>query len=142
MNNYLIREVSGLEHCDTIRSFNAMDGAFPPLTHRHLELGYWFFAYWNEIPVAFAGLVEMFPFPRVGYLKRCYVDPSHRGQGLQQKLLYHRELKAKELGWSCLVGEVREENEFSNLNFEQCDYERVIPEQPWALDSVFWVKHL
>lgn len=118
-----------------------MNPAFPLLQDRHFD-GYWFFAYWNEIPIAFAGLVPFTPSPRVGYLKRCWVDPSHRGQGLQQKLLYHRELKAKELGWTCLVGEVREDNEFSNLNFEQCDYERIIPEQPWALDSVFWVKYL
>lgn len=141
MSDYLIREVSGREHRDTLINFNAMNPAFPLLQDRHFD-GYWFFAYWNEIPVAFAGLVEMFPFPRVGYLKRCYVDPSHRGQGLQQKLLYHRELKAVDLGWMCLVADVDENNSHSNLNFEQCDYERTNPEQPWAKDSLYWAKNL
>jgi GNAT superfamily N-acetyltransferase len=115
---------------------------FPPLLERHLESGFWWLAMHERNPVGFAGLVAMEPFANVGYLKRCYVMPDHRGHGLQYRLLMARELKARQLGWSTLVSETKADNTHSASNFRKAGFEQCEPEQKWARDSIYWVKHL
>lgn len=138
-----IKEVDGNEHADLLHSLNALaPECFPLLQQRHLDNGFWFVAYLDGDPIAFAGMVPFDPFPGVMYLKRCYVLPEHRGHGLQGKLLSLRELKARELGRTTLVSECSESNTFSAANFRRAGYELCEPEQPWARDSLYWVKRL
>jgi GNAT superfamily N-acetyltransferase len=129
---YQISEVDGVIFADEIIRFNAMVEEWPKLQPRHFEAGYWWFAYLDDEPVAFAGLVPNEPFSNVGYLKRCYVCPDHHGHGLQYRLLLARELKAKQLGWTMLVSECGEMNRWSAANFLKCGFQRVDPEQPWT----------
>ncbi len=143
MSAYQIHEVDGILNQDVIERFNSLVPAtFPLLKLHHLELGYWWLAYHDEIPVAFAGMVPFDPFPSVGYFKRCYVLPNHHGHGLQYRLMMARELKARQLGWTMLVSECHASNEHSANNFRRAGFERADPEQPWARDSVYWLKHL
>lgn len=144
MSPYRIQEVDGEEHADELNRFNRMDPeTFPPLDERHLTDGFWWFVYLDDEPVAFAGLVAMHPFPGVGYLKRAYVLPDHRGHGLQLRLMTTRELKARELGWSLLVSECRALNGHSAANFCRAGFARVDPEQRWgAPQSIYWAKAL
>jgi L-amino acid N-acyltransferase YncA len=80
------------------------------------------------------------PFPNIGYLKRCYVNPDHHGHGLQFRLMVARETKAKQLGWTHLVSECRVNNKHSIANFTKAGFIQCEPEQPWERDSVYWVK--
>ena len=117
--------------------------AFPQLKTRHLADGLWWFA---QVPdgtvIAFAGMVPMVPFDRVGYLKRAYVLPDHRGAGLQLKFLNLREEKARELGWRMLVSECKD-NPPSQANFIRAGFERFDPEQPWGESgSIYFRKNL
>lgn len=154
---YRIAEVDAqdAEIATTIHRFNSLDEkTFPLLKPHHLECGYWWLAYPNAAdgvictpdqtpPVAFAGLVPNTPFDGYGYLKRAYVLPDHRGQGLQCRLLFTRELKARELGWTHLVSECAESNLHSSANFRRAGFERCEPEQRWGVaDSVYWIKKL
>lgn len=141
---YELREVDATdsEIAELILDFNRLEQSWPPLQERHLEQGYWWMAYLDNEPVAFAGLVEMIPFPLVGYCKRCYVKPDHHGHGLQFRMLAARELKSKQLGWTMLVSECSADNSFSYANFRKAGFNQVDPEQPWARNSIYWVKVL
>ena len=142
MSLYQIVEVDGPTFADTLRQFNSMHDEFPALEERHLEDGYWWLVFCGAEAVAFAGLVQFYPCKSVGYLKRCFVLPDHRGHSLQQRLLLIREGKARELGWKQLVSECSVSNTHSAYNFRRAGYQICEPEQPWAKDSVFFVKDL
>lgn len=142
---YAIHEVDAPASAEIIHFFNSLaTDLFPPLEGSHIESGYWFLVFHKTTEVVgFAGLVPMTPFPNVGYLKRCYVLPEHRGHGLQRQLLAAREGKALELGWTTLVTETHHNNEYSGRNFEKAGYRPCKPEQPWVNYSAnYWVKDL
>lgn len=141
---YRINEVDGETHADEIRRFNSLTPEiFPLLKPNHLTDGFWWFAYLEDAPIAFAGLVAMTPFENYGYLKRCYVSPDHHGHGLQFRLMTAREIKAKQLGWTHLVSECAAGNRPSAGNFAKAGFSRCDPEQCWgAADSIYWIKKL
>lgn len=139
---YRFVEVDGSGAGEVIRSMNALcPETFPALSDDHLELGYWWLLKADpNILCGFAGMIEMAPFPGVGYLKRAYISPDHRGRGLQIRMIEAREEKARELGWHLLVSETS--CFFSARNFERAGFERCEPEQPWAGDAMYFVKRL
>ncbi len=145
---YRITEADTESSCavETIHRFNSLDPeTFPPLTQDHLDYGFWWFAYSEGEVVAFAGMVPNVPFDvhGVGYIKRAYVLPDHRGHGLQLRLLFTRELKARQLGWTMLVSECAGTNARSASNFQRAGYEQVFPEQPWGKPgSIYWAKQI
>jgi GNAT superfamily N-acetyltransferase len=143
---YIITEVDGSEPetAAEIRRWNAMSPPelFPELSDHHLESGYWWFAYRGNDPVAFAGMVDNEPHIGEVYFKRCYVLPDHVGHGLQLRLMFVREVKARELGYKQIVSECSEDSH-SNFNFRRAHFERIFPEQVWGKPgSVFWRKRL
>lgn len=143
---YQIVEVDGsdAEIAAVIHRFNRMvPETFPELTDQHLETGFWWLAYAGRTPVAFAGLVPFEPFPGVGYCKRAYVLPEHRGHGLQLRFMFLREAKATALGWHLLASETAAGNGSSARTFARAGFERAAPEQPWGrAGDVYWVKRL
>jgi hypothetical protein len=139
---YELREVSGAapEIADALRYLNSHEPTFPPLTDDHLANGFWWLIESDET-VGFTGMVPFLPFAGVGYLKRCYVNPLHRGNGLQIRSLFVREARAKKLGWKQLVSETTSIQ--SAGNFVKAGYEAVIPEQKWGAEgSMFFAKTL
>jgi len=138
---YEIAEVDGIQNREALEAFNALDPYFPPLQERHFTDGYWWLVYGDE-PVAFAGMVPFHPVMNMGYLKRCFVKPNHHGHGLQFRLMRAREAKARQLGWTHLVSECLEANTYSAANFRRAGFVQTFPEQPWAKDSIYWLKEL
>lgn len=140
---YRIEEVDGEQYANQIHRLNSLEPKiFPSLATSHLTDGHWWFVYQDGGVVAFAGLVTFEPFPRVAYFKRCYVMPDHVGHGLQLRLMFVREVKARELGYHQIVSECSEDSH-SNLNFRRADFEQVYPEQPWGKPgSIYWRKYL
>ena len=63
--------------------------------HLTTEEGYWWIAREGEIPVAFAALQSVPSWDQTAYMARSGVIHSHRGQGIQKRLLKHREQFAK-----------------------------------------------
>jgi hypothetical protein len=61
---------------------------------------------------------------------------------LQFRLMCVRETKARQLGFTHLVSECLEENTYSAANFRRSGFVQTFPEQPWAKDSIFWIKTL
>jgi GNAT superfamily N-acetyltransferase len=139
---YVMAEVDGVQCADTINDLNALEPYFPPLLERHFTDGYWWIVHKGVEPAAFAGLVPFEPFKGYGFLKRCLVKPDHHGHGLQFRLMCARELKARQLGWSHLISECLACNSYSIANHRKAGFEPFEPEQPWAKDSVFWIRTL
>lgn len=139
-----IVEVDGVEFADRIHAFNAMDSYFDEaLKEHHLADGHWWMVIDDQDNhVAFAGMVPFEPFPRVAYLKRCYVLPDHRGHDLQVRLMCVRELKAREIGFSHLISECLESNTVSITNHRRAGFDRFEPERPWAKNTAYWMKVL
>lgn len=141
---YRITEIDGTDSDDahTIRRFNAMVPDWPIIEPRHLQMGYWWtITDTNDSQVGFSGMVPFEPFQNVGYLKRCYVLPEHRGNGLQMRTMLTREAKAKKLGWLQLVSEctsVQSAGNFIKAGYSPCD-----PEQKWGAEgSMYFTKTL
>ena len=145
---YRIREVAAWHDrtiAKTIHGFNRLaPETFPVLSDRHLANGYWWLVYGPDVePVGFAGMVPFEPFPMIGYLKRAFVMPEHRGHGLQSALMAARETKARRLGWTHLVSECSADNTHSARNFAAAGFAQVEPEQRWgAENSIYWRKAL
>lgn len=144
MDAHQIEEIDGVAFAELLRNLNAQEPSrFPALQPRHFASGYWWLARAaDRTIVGFAGLVPMVPFPGVGYLKRAYVSPAHRGRGLQREFMKVREARARQLGWGLLVSECAD-NPHSEANFRRAGYEQCEPEQSWgAAGSVYFVKHV
>jgi len=139
---YVMAEVDGADHVETINSLNALEPYFPPLLERHFTDGFWWLVYKGDKAVAFAGLVPFEPFKGYGFLKRCLVKPDDHGHGLQFRLMCSRELKARQLGMSYLISECLETNCYSITNHRRAGFEPFEPEQPWSRNTIYWIKTL
>ena len=126
---YAINEVSGPDNADLLRYLNDLVPTFPELTDDHLYEGFWWLIQSDET-VGFCGMVPFHPFDGVWYAKRCFLRPSHRGNGLQIRSLATRELKAREIGGKQIVSETT--NPRSAKNMIAAGFAEVIPEQKWG----------
>jgi GNAT superfamily N-acetyltransferase len=139
---YQIQMVDGVEFEDTITNFNAYVKEWPKLKPIHFTDGYWWLTFHNAEAIAFAGLVPFEPFKGIGYLKRCYVLPEHRGQSLQQRLIAIREALARSLGWKQLCSDCHKTNLHAAASFRRAGYQLCEPEQPWEVNSLYWTKEI
>ncbi len=145
---YLIHEVDSRNPiiAATIGRLNALSPKiFPPLEERHLDNGFWFFAFLDDEtePAAFAGFVPFEPFKNIAYYKRCWV--RDHGHGLQLRLMTHREIKCRQLGYTHIVSDCAADNDYSARNFRRSGFEVTTPEQRWAETSgpsLYWIKAL
>lgn len=132
---YRINEVDATDpdEARTIRRFNDAVADWPPLSDDHLQRGYWWLIHTDfgfGRPIGFCGMVPFTPFLDTAYLKRCYILPEHRGNGLQIRTMSVRENKAKRLGWKQIVSECTSVQ--SAGNFIKAGYSPCAPEQKWG----------
>jgi GNAT superfamily N-acetyltransferase len=139
---YQIAIVDGIAFADTISNFNKYVEAWPELQPKHYENGYWWLVFHGAEAIAFAGLVPFDPFPNAGYLKRCYVLPDHRGHSLQSRLIAIREAQGRSLGWTHLYSDSHKTNVHAANSFRRAGYALCEPEQPWEINSLYWVKEI
>lgn len=113
-----------------------------PIAASHTTTDYWWVAFDDVHPVAFAALTLSAQWGDTGYLSRAGVLPAYRGQGLQKKLIKVRERKAKQLGWQWLVTDTTDNPPSAN-NLIDCGFKTFIPSRPWGFDStIYWKKKL
>lgn len=140
--SYKIREVDGYDS-DTASTLHALHTLtfFSNAPKIDPTRGHWWLAYSaSKEPVAFAGIVPAFSFDNGGYLVRSGVLPSHRGHGLQKRLLKVREQKAKRNGWNIVVTDTTY-NLASSNSLISCGYRLFKPARPWAFpESLYWRK--
>ena len=100
---YRIREVDAHddEIADTLTDLHRLtffDGAAIP----EFDWGHWWLAYFERMPVAFAGVVPSTRAYNAGYFSRVGVLKKHSGNGLQLRLMRALESRARHNGWSCI----------------------------------------
>jgi GNAT superfamily N-acetyltransferase len=106
------------------------------------NVGWWWIMYDGSMPVAFCGLYKSPNWQGTGYLCRAGVLESHRGRGLQKRLIRVRERKARKLGWTHVVTDTYE-NPASANSLIKCGFRSYLPRNPWGAKGVaYWIKRL
>jgi GNAT superfamily N-acetyltransferase len=105
-------------------------------------VGHWWVAFDGTNPIGFAGMVQSIRWSDAGYMCRAGVVRSHRGKGLQKRLIRVRERKARQLGWNWLVTDTRG-NPPSGNSLISCGFRLFTPSNPWGHeDAIYWRKAL
>ncbi len=140
---YRISEVDGHddEIADTLTDLHRLtffDGASIP----DFDWGHWWLAYYDGIPVGFAGLVPSTQAYNGGYFCRVGVLKKHRGHRLQLRLMRSLHVRARHNGWCCIVSDTTD-NLVSANNFIQAGYRLYQPPSPWAWpNTLYWRKSI
>lgn len=138
--SYRIREVEATEeNIDTLKALHQLT-FFGDAPQPEFENGYWWLAYYDKEPIGFAGITPSVLGFNCGYLKRSGVLRTHRGQGLQRKLIRVREARAKRNGWTRIITDTTD-NPASANNLYAAGYKMFTPKHCWALPtSLYWTK--
>ena len=101
--------------------------------------GYWWIVYdASGLPSAFAGLVHSVRWIDCGYLCRSGVLPSHRGYGVQKRLIRVRVRQARALGWKWLITDTYQ-NPASANSLISTGFKMYEPSKPWGADgTLYW----
>jgi len=101
--------------------------------------GYWHVVFGQDmVPVGFSGLVPSQRWSDCMYLCRAGVLPSHRGQGLQKRLIRARVRMAKEKNMNWVVTDTHS-NPASANSLISCGFKMFTPSDPWAAKgAVYW----
>jgi Acetyltransferase (GNAT) family len=140
---YRICEVDGHDDhvADTLADLHRLtffDGASIP----KFDQGHWWLAFFEAMPVAFAGLVPSTRAGNAGYFSRVGVLQKHCGNRLQLRLMRAMETRAKHNGWSCVVSDTTD-NLASANNFIRAGYRLYQPQYPWGWpNTLYWRKSI
>ncbi|MFN4278295.1 MAG: GNAT family N-acetyltransferase [Ferrovibrio sp.] len=105
--------------------------------------GYWWLAFEGDRTVAFAGLYPSAQVAGRGYLCRAGVLRSHRGLGLQRRLIHARVRKARSLGWHSVVTDTQPYNVPSSNSLIRCGFKLYRPDHLYAgEETLYWKKDL
>jgi GNAT superfamily N-acetyltransferase len=105
--------------------------------------GFWWVAYDGALPVGFCGMVRSYRWSDTGYLCRAGVVRSHRGNGLQKRLIGVRERKARSIGWRWLITDTASYNVASSNNLAARGFKLFCPSTRWGHeDGLYWRKEL
>jgi Acetyltransferase (GNAT) family len=141
MSLYRIREVDTQddEVADTLTDLHRLTffgGAPIP----DFGWGYWWLAYRETTPVAFAGVVPSTHVRNSGYICRVGVSRQHCGHRLQLRLMRAMESRARRNGWNCMVSDTTQNIPSAN-NFILAGYRLYQPQYPWAFpNTLYWRK--
>lgn len=131
-----IRKVDGPANADFMSAIDQQ--CLPGCPAIDWSQGYWWIAYDDGMPVAFAGLKPSARFSGVGYLCRAAVLPSHRGRALQKRLIRVRLRMAKRLNWHTVVTDTYD-NPASGNSLIACGFRLYTPEYPWSHEGAcYW----
>jgi GNAT superfamily N-acetyltransferase len=101
--------------------------------------GWWWIVYDAlNLPCAFAGLIPSVRWTDTGYLCRAGVLSSHRGQGVQKRLIRARVRQARALGWNWLITDTYQ-NPASSNSLISTGFKLFEPTKPWGANgTLYW----
>jgi len=140
---YKIREVNAFDEdiADTLCDLHRLT-FFQSAPIPEFELGHWWFAFCDRLPIAFAGLTPSTHVVNAGYFCRVGVLREHWGKALQLRLMRALEARARNNGWSCIVSDTTCSVASAN-NFIKAGYRLYDPDHPWAWPhTLYWRKFL
>ena len=140
---YRIREVDALDEdiADTLCDLHRLT-FFQSAPIPDFELGHWWLAFCEGLPIAFAGLIPSTHVANAGYFCRVGVLREYWGNALQLRLMRALEVRASNDGWSCIVSDTTNNISSAN-NFIRAGYRLYRPDHPWAWPhTLYWRKCL
>jgi GNAT superfamily N-acetyltransferase len=109
----------------------------------NLRKGHWWIGWDQGTPVCFGGLVPSIRQAHTDYLIRSGVMPSHRGQGLQRRLIAARERQARWGATRFVVTDTSVHNPASANSLIRCGYKLYIPSDLYSgVNWLYWKKDL
>ena len=113
-----------------------------PVSARQNPDGTWFLIFDKRL-IAFGLVVPSRQLVDTAYLSRCCVYPSHRGQGIQRRLIRSRERYMRSQGYTWMITDTSTDNPASSNSLLKCGYKIIYPTKPWAnSNSIYWTKKL
>jgi GNAT superfamily N-acetyltransferase len=104
--------------------------------------GWYWLVFDGDEPVAFCAMAPSRKWLDTVYLARAGVLESHRGLGIQKKMIAIRESFARRRAYNWAVTDTRDNLASSNSLISK-GYRLFIPSQPWAYKgSLYWRKRL
>jgi GNAT superfamily N-acetyltransferase len=135
---YRIRQADGDEFADEIREIEVAC----ELPVNPYEDVTWWLAFFEDAPVAYLGLMRSYRHPAIAYLPRVGVLKTHRGNGLQLRLMRVAELFARRHGFIEIISDTTDNPPSAN-NFIRAGYLTYQPAEPWSLyKAIYWRKAL
>lgn len=124
---------------DIRHTLNTLDRECFPADELCSKNGWWWFAYMDDEPIAFAGMRHRVTIePGVGYLCRVGVRAKYRGQGIQKQLIRVRLSYARRQGLKYLITDTTQ-NFASANNLISTGFKLYEPAYPWSMpDSLYW----
>jgi GNAT superfamily N-acetyltransferase len=135
----MIRRVDPERYAQTITRLHK--ACLPEDSMPALE-GSWWLTFDGDKAVAFAASRPSYQWGDTTYLSRCGVLASHRGKGLQRRLIRVREKHARAAGKRWLISDTRT-NPHSANNLIRAGFTMYEPGSPWSFkDALYWKKRL
>lgn len=135
-----IREVFGPDH--EFALLRLQKETFPADSKVACIDGHWWIAFDDKTPVGFSCMTGVETWAHTGYISRVGVMPSHRGKGIQRKLMLACERKARKLGWVRMISTTMDNPPSAN-NFIKLGYRTYTPASKWGYyDTIYWLKDL
>jgi len=104
---------------------------------------YWWLAYVDDEPIAFAGMtVYDYIKKPAAFLSRAGVLPKARGNGIQKRLIRARERAAKKIGQSRIITYTSYDNLISANNLIKCGYTLYLPDHWWGIKNGLYFEKL
>lgn len=114
------------------------DACFPTDKMYLPTKGFWWIAYKENTPAAFAGLVYTKDNKTIGYMARAGVLRAHRGNGLQKRLIEARICKAKSVNMKSICTTTYC-NYVSSNNLIAAGFRMYDPNTPWGAEGTnYW----
>ena len=128
---------------EVVKLLTLLQRACLPLdcVYKPTDKGYWYVVYTpSGEAVGFAGIVPSSRWSDTMYLCRAGITRSHRGQGLQKRLIQARVRKAKALGMNWVVTDTNE-NPASANSLISTGFKMFEPSEPWGLKTALYWKY-
>lgn len=124
-----IRRVNGVEAAHDL--YSMQEACLPSDAPADCSRGYWWVATDDDEPVAFAGLYRSTQWDDAVYLVRAGVMPSHRGIGLQKRLIRVRCTFAKRRGYRWAITDTTLNPPSAN-SLISCGFQTFTASKPWG----------
>jgi GNAT superfamily N-acetyltransferase len=126
-----IRRVDGKSKEAAHDLYSMQEACLPDDAPADVSRGHWWIAEDDDEPVGFAGLYRSVNWDNGVYLVRSGVMPSHRGNGLQKRLIRVRLAFAKRSGFKLAVSETTFNPPSAN-SLIACGFKTFTPPNLWG----------
>lgn len=132
-----IRRVDGSKEAHDL--YSMQEACLPGDRPADVSRGFWWIAYDDDEPIGFGGLYRSVNWDDAVYLVRSGVMPSHRGLGLQKRLIRVRVAFARRAHFKQAVTETNLNPPSAN-SLIKCGFKIFTPPKPWGFKTAIYFR--